>query len=187
MPEILEELFNSKTRAKILKLLFRNEEKAFRVKEVAERAKIDYFAVRREVEKLSKIKILKITNKLFGINPDFQFFAELKNLVVKSNPISKEKILKQLKNLGKIQLIILSGVFVNAENTRADMFVVGDGLSQKKVEKFFKDLESEVGKEIDYVLMETSEYKYRKQMFDKFILEILEGPKEVLWNKLGID
>lgn len=187
MPEILEELFNSKTRAKALKLMFRNPEKGFRVKQVAERAKSDYFAVRRELDKLKELKIVNYRNKIFSINPGFSFYNELRNLVLRSTPIAKEKILKQLKKIGKLRLIILSGVFLNIENARADLFIVGENIRKKRLETLLKNLEAEVGKEIDYVIMDLHEFKYRKNMFDKFVLEMLEGPKQVLLDKIGIE
>lgn len=184
--EILEDLFNSKTRARILKLMFRNPEKNFRVKQVAERAKVDYFAARRELDKLKKIKIINYRNKSFIINPLFNFHNELKNLVLKSVPISQDKILLQLKKIGKFKLILLAGVFVNAENSRLDLFLVGDSVSKRKLERLLKNLEAEVGKEIDYVLMDTQDFKYRQNMFDKFVLQILEGQKKILLDKIGI-
>lgn len=187
MSEILEELFNSKTRAKVLKLMFRNAEQGFRVQEVSERARVDYFAARRELNKLHKIKIINYRNKAFSINPQFKFFKELKNLILKSTPISKEKILDKLKKVGKIKLIILTGVFLNVDNARVDLFLVGEGISQNKLKTFLQNLQAEVGKEIDYVVMDTNEFKYRKNMFDKFVLDILEGPKEILWDRIGVE
>ena len=80
MPEILEDLFNSKTRARVLKLLFRNPEKSFKVSEISERARVDYYAARREMEKLRNMKIVICRQKAFVINSGFEFFNELKKL-----------------------------------------------------------------------------------------------------------
>lgn len=167
--------------------MFRNPEKGFRVKQVAERARADYFAVRRELDKLKEIKIVNYRNKTFSINPGFNFHNELKNLVLRSTPVAKEKILKQLKKIGKLRLVILSGVFINIENSRADLFVVGENIRKKKLETILQNLEAEVGKEIDYVTMDLNEFKYRKNMFDKFVLEMLEGPKQILLDRIGIE
>jgi hypothetical protein len=46
-------------------------------------------------------------------------------------------------------------------------------------------LESEIGKEISFVLMTMEEFKYRLNMLDKFILEFLEGPHEEIINKIS--
>jgi DNA-binding transcriptional ArsR family regulator len=186
MKEILEELFNSKTRAKVLKLLFRNPDSAFNVSEIAKRIKVDYYAVRREMQKLKNLKIVCLRQRAFLLNPKFQFYQELKNLVLRSTPISNDKILKKLKKVGRMKLIVLSGVFANFENSRVDLFLVGNNVSMRRLENFLKELEAEVGKEIDYVVMDADEFNYRRGMFDKFVLEVLEGPKVVLLDKIGI-
>ena len=46
------------------------------------------------------------------------------------------------------------------------------------------NLEAEIGKEINFVLMNAEEMKYRLNMLDKFLLEFFEGPHEELINKI---
>lgn len=188
--EILEQLFDSPVKVKLLKLFLRNPEKSFELKEIVERAKTDVLASRRQVAKLESIKLitcrLKNKKKLYSINPDFDFYNELKTLVLKSSPASKNKILKRLKILGRINLAVLSGIFVNAENARVDIMIVGDNIKQSRLSVFMKDLEAEVGKEIDYVVLSTEDFKYRYDMFDRFIKDVLEKPHEKLINKLKL-
>ena len=64
--------------------------------------------------------------------------------------------------------------------------MVGDNIRQKKLSNFLKDLEAEIGKEIDYVVLSTQDFKYRHDMFDRFIRDVLEKPHEKLINKLKI-
>lgn len=186
--EILEQLFDSPVKVKLLKLFLRNPEISFALEEIVARAKTDVLASRRQVAKLESIKLItsrfKNKKKLYSINPDFDFYNELKTLVLKSSPASKKKILKRLKILGRINLAILSGIFVDAENARVDIMIVGDNIKQNKLSVFMKDLEAEVGKEIDYVVLSTEDFKYRYDMFDRFIKDVLEKPHEKLINKL---
>ena len=186
--EILEQLFDSPVKVKLLKLFLRNPEISFALEEIVARAKTDVLASRRQVAKLESIKLItsrfKNKKKLYSINPDFYFYNELKTLVLKSSPASKKKILKRLKILGRINLAVLSGIFVDAENTRVDIMIVGDNIKQNKLSVFMKDLEAEVGKEIDYVVLSTEDFKYRYDMFDRFIKDVLEKPHEKLINKL---
>ena len=188
--EILEQLFDSLIKVRLLKLFLRNPDDAFGLSEIARRIKGDLSTCRRQINKLESIDLIKskIKNKkkIYSINQDFDFYNELKTLVLKSSPASKKKILKRLKDLGKINLAILSGIFVNAENARVDLLVVGDNIKQKKLSNFFKDLEAEIGKEIDYVVLSTQDFKYRYDMFDRFILDVLEKPHEKLINKIKI-
>jgi predicted transcriptional regulator len=188
--EILEQLFDSPVKVKLLKLFFRNPDQSFELKEIVRKIKSDSSSSRRQIKKLESIGLInsriKNRKKVYFINPDFVFYGELKSLVLKSSPASKEKILKRLKMLGRINLAILSGIFVNAENTRVDLLVVGDNIKKKKLSSFLRDLEAEVGREIDYVILSTEEFKYRYDMFDRFIRDVLEKPHEKLINKLKV-
>lgn len=195
MVQILEQLFNSKIRAKVLRLFLRNPSQSFQISQAAKKIKADYGPVRRELENLAQIKVLIIRTrkkkgerpkKYFQINKNFAFYNELRSLVLKSLPTSKEQVLQKVKKLGRIKLALISGVFLSQENCRADFLVVGENISQRKLKNFLDNLGAEVGKEIDYAVMETDDFKYRREMFDKFILDLLDGPCEVLIDKIGV-
>jgi len=188
--EILEQLFDSPVKVKLLKLFLRNPEESFRLKEIIKRVKSDARACRRQIKKLENINLLsgrvKGGVKFYFINPDFDFYKELKTLVLKSSPASKERILSRLKSLGIIKLAVIAGIFLNSENSRIDLLVVGDRIKKRKFTNFLRDLEAEVGKEIDYVVFSTEDFNYRYDMFDRFLRDIFEKPHEKLINKLKI-
>jgi len=188
--EILEQLFDSPVKVKLLKLFLRNPEESFGLKEVNKRIKSDARACHRQIKKLENINLLnsriKDKHKVYFVNSNFDFYNELRTLVLKSNPASQEKILSRLKTLGRIKLAILAGIFLNVENSRVDLLVVGDNIKKRKLSNFLRDLEAEVGKEIDYVVFSSGDFNYRYDMFDRFIRDILEKPHEKLINKLKI-
>ena len=188
--EILEQLFDSPVKVKLLKLFLRNPEESFELKEVKKRIKSDANTCRRQMKKLENINLIgsrvKDRRKAYFVNSNFDFYNELKTLVLKSNPASQEKILSRLKTLGRIKLAILAGIFLNAENSRVDLLVVGDNIKKRKLSNFLRNLEAEVGKEIDYVVFSSRDFNYRYDMFDRFIRDVLEKPHEKLINKLKI-
>ncbi len=188
--EILEQLFDSPIKVRLLKLFLRNEDQFFCLQDISKRTKSDSSICKRHIKKLESIKFIVVKNKnnkkFYSINKSFDFYNELKILVLKSSPASKEKILKKLRGLGRINLAVLSGVFMNAENSRMDILIVGDHIKKKNLSNFLKDLEADVGKEIDYVILSTEDFKYRYDMFDRFIRDVLEKPHEKLINKLKI-
>ena len=188
--EILEQLFDSLVKVRLLKLFLRNPNSAFELSEIAKKIKSDLSICRRQINKLESINFInsriKKKKKNYSVNQDFDFYNELRTLVLKSSPASKKKILRRLKDLGKINLAILSGIFIDADNARVDLLVVGDSIKQKKLSNFLKDLEAEIGKEVDYVVLSTKDFKYRHDMFDRFIRDVLEKPHEKLINKLKI-
>jgi len=108
--------------------------------------------------------------------------------ILKSSPASKGRMVKRIKGLGRIKLVVLSGVFLkpDRELARTDILVVGDGVSDKRFHNFLKQLEAEVGCEIQYSLLNSEEFRYRHEMMDRFLRDILERPHEMLINKLKV-
>jgi len=188
--EILEQLFDSPIKVRLLKLFLRNPGESFDLKNIVKRIKSNPSACRRQVRQLESIKFIKgkikSRSKAYSINPGFDFYNELKILVLKSSPASKKKIMGRLRGLGRINLAVLSGIFVDSDNSRVDLLLVGNNISKKKLTTFLNDLEAEVGREIDYVVLPTDDFKYRYDMFDRFIRDVLENPHEKLINKLKI-
>ena len=59
--DILQILFDSRARVKILKLLFRNDGQAFNAREIADRVQEEPRLVRQEIKKFLAIGLLKIS------------------------------------------------------------------------------------------------------------------------------
>lgn len=192
---ILENLFGSRVRLKLLKLLFRQHPTAFSVNDLAVRIQEPSFIARREVTLLVDIGLVKRqrgVSKLpdrYGLNPDFDFFGELRDLVLKPSPAENDRLVKRISSLGRVKLAVLAGIFVSQPGdttyeTTADLFIVGDDIDKAKLNKFLKSLEAEMGTEIRFGTMEKDEFKYRYEMFDRFLRVLLEGPHRKLINKL---
>ena len=192
MPEqILEKLFESPAKIKILKLFLRNSTESFSFATIQQRLKLDQQSCKTQLANLTSIKLLTIRvkqkEKQYSLNHKFEFLDELQNLVLKSSPASKNKILNSIKKLGKIHLLLLAGVFINSNSRgRYDILVVGDNVNEKRLKEIVRNIEAEAGTQIRYSLMDMGEFKYRRDMFDKFIREVLDGPYEKLVDKIGL-
>lgn len=203
MIQILENLFDSPIKVRLLKLFLRNPDKWFRVEDASARTKSNLKVVRDQMFGLLSIGLLKakeikkrknqkedkealLPGVYYSVNSDFDFFEELKTLVLKSSPASKEVVSEKLKKLGRLKLVVLGGIFLNTDNKRVDIFIVGEKIRQALLNTFLEYIEAEVGREIDYVVMDAKEFAYRLSMFDKFVLNVFERPHEVLVDKLKI-
>ena len=188
MSEVLESLFGSREKTRLLRFFLQNPEQEYQLKEIAKRNMLVAKKMKRELDGLSKIKfILKRTRKgkiYYILNLNFIFYPELKNLVAKDNIYPQSKSLSRIKDIGSIKLAAISGAFINYHKSKADMILVGDGISRAKLRNLMNALEAEIGKEVDFVLMNSEEFKYRLNMLDKFIFEFLEGPHEEIVNKI---
>ena len=186
----IDVLFDSPVRVRVLKLFLYNPETSFEPKTISKILNIGSAIANKHLRGLKEVKLIDQktikSKKVFKTNPDFYFYNELKELVLKANPASKEKLIKRISSLGKIKLAIISGIFLNFDNARADLMIVGDDIKPVKFNKFLKDLEAEVGKEINCALMTVKEFHYRYNMYDRFVRDILDFKHEKLINKLKI-
>lgn len=145
----------------------------------------------RRTKKAQKLRVKIDRSPRYALNPGFEFFQELRSLILKSSPAEKDKMIKKISGLGRVKLAIIAGIFLNSEdgmtlNPVADLFIVGDDINKQKLASFLRSLEAEVGKEIKFGLMEKDEFEYRFGMFDRFVRVLLEGPHEKIINKLGL-
>lgn len=190
--QVLEKLFDSPNKLRLLKLFLRNSDAQFTLSDIKKRLMLNVAQVNKELGKLEDIGLIKVRKvrgkreKKYQLNKGFVFIGELQNLILKSSPTDQQRMTHRLKSLGGIQLAVLSGVFIrhDAENARADLLLVGDRVSDKKLASFMKDLEAEAGTEIDYALFNKEEFEYRQKMFDRFLRDILEKPHRKLINKI---
>ena len=191
MARELEVLFNSKAMPKILNLFFQNEERGFRVKEVAKRCQIHSKTVKKELEKLRKISLLQRKsqkNKYFYLlNPKFPFFSELRAMIVHGSPLSLKELSYILKKIKGIKLAVISGIFLKGRRTSSvDLLIVGDKIQKAALSRAIRRIESQMGKEINWCLMTSEEFKYRIEMNDKFLRDIFDFAHRKIIDKLNI-
>lgn len=203
----LEQLFESPVKVQVMKLFFRNPEESFLLKEATKIMRQNLARVRQEIKRLEKIGLLRAKQisprkQSFSVNPNFDFFNELRELILRSSPVSKDKMLKAIRGLGKIKLVLLSGLFIGNGTvrigqgpmpygtrqgmSRADLLIVGDNINQRKLAGFIKNLEAEAGTDINCVVMSTEEFNYRYDMYDRFVRDLLSEKCEFLINRLGL-
>lgn len=189
--DILNKLFGSPYRVKILRFFLCNPEGYYSSKELAQRVNLNSDILRREVLILSKIGFIRSVKRekveKWFLSHSFLFLKPLKTLILSVSPVSKEELLEKLKKIGKCKIVILSGSLIQEDNdSKIDLLVVGDNLSRGMLTKLLKNVESEAGKELSYVLMAVKDFRYRIDIRDKFVREILESPHQVILDKLKI-
>ena len=66
------------------------------------------------------------------------------------------------------------------------MLVVGDNLRRSQLDRIIKNMEAEIGKELNFASFETADFQYRLGMYDKLVRDILDYPHQKLVDKLGL-
>lgn len=199
---MIEQLFGSKIRVKLLRLFLANPDKKYYIRELTRILNTQINSIRRELENLSSLGILKsvegdcdgeeggeekdknIQKKYFQTNTDFALFSELKSLILKAHLIIKKGLLEEIMNEGNIYYLILTGLFVNSDNSSTDILIVGK-VKKEKIEKIVSKFEKELDRNINYTLMSKSEFTYRREITDRFLYKILEGEKVVIIDRIS--
>lgn len=193
---ILGKLFGSDNRVKIMRHFLMNPEHVFTKEEVCKKSRVKKDSALKEINLLKKIgflvdekiNILPNSKKVFPglkINENFTYLDSLRDLLLGSEILKGDDLLKKFRGIGKIKLIITAGVFMNNENSPADLLVVGDDIKRKSLSNIIKVIESEIGKEIKYGVLDTEDFKYRLTVYDKFVREILDFPHNRILDKLS--
>ncbi len=196
----LEQLFGSKTRAKLLGIFLQHPEQAFFVRELTRKIKAQLNSVRRELQNLVELGLvyevkktkqkkggkvaLSDKKKYYQVNTDYYLFEELRLLMKKAQILLKKNLVKIINEKGTIDFLVLTGKFVDRTDIPTDILIVGD-IDQKVLQKSITAFEREMGEEINYTLMPRDEFVYRKDVTDRFLYSILEGDKVIMVDKFG--
>ena len=181
--EILEKILGNSARVKLMRLFLLNRGKGFKAGDIAKRSRVPVESVRRELKLLASVDFIR---KRSAVSPEwffnyaFKYGEEFQELLVRSDTLSRQKLLDNFKNVGRVKLFVTSGVFIKAEDSRVDLLIVGDKMNKAKIEKGVKRLEAEIGVELAYAIFNTKEFIYRLNMYDKLVRDILDFPHEVL-------
>lgn len=187
--ETLAKLFGGHARVKIMRLFLLNDGGLFDMEEISSRSRVTKANSRREINALSAMGFVKhktVTREgyrgakkkvvVYYLNSYFKYIGAIKDLLVDPNMLVEEGLVQKFKQVGKVKLMIVSGVFIGNPESRADIMLVGDKLKKNALQQVVKGLEAEIGKELDYVVFDTNEFKYRMDMYDKLVCDIIDLP-----------
>ena len=203
--DVLSILFGGESKVRIMRLFLFNPEIIFDFDTVCEKSKVDIKTVKKEFSILEKANLIKekdfsknVQKKIRGkleevkvkthgyyLNQDFPYLLPLRQLLISTKTFEGSEIIKRLSRVGKLKLVLVSGVFTHDKDSRVDMLVVGNNLNKLTLNKVVKTIEAELGKELIYASFETSDFEYRIGMYDKLIRDIMDYPHQVLLNKIS--
>ncbi|HID60626.1 MAG TPA: ArsR family transcriptional regulator [Hadesarchaea archaeon] len=179
---MLESIIGSKTRVKILALFLLNLDRRFYVRELARKTGGNINSVRRELQKLESIGLLKSERagnlKYFTTNKKMPIYEELKSMFLKTEGLGK--IMKEnLSELGEVKLAFVYGSFARGEEqlkSDIDLMIVGE-VDEKRLVPMIRKLEERLSREINYTLFSSMEFKSRVKKKDPFLSDVLRGKK----------
>ena len=189
----VEQLFGSRTRSRLMQLFLKKAEERFFVRELTRKVDAQLNSVRRELQNLVELGLVveldekseKKTErkKYYQVNTNFILFEELRALFGKAGQMIQQDLLRTLLEDAAIQVLIVTGVFVGKVDAETDLLVVGspqmDALAGRVTQ-----CEALLGREINYTVMPTDEYLYRRDVTDRFLHSILDAEHVVIHQTL---
>jgi len=191
---MIDALFGSKTRVKLLHLFFNNPNRAFYVREITRKIDEQINSVRRELANLLSIGIIhsdSANNRLYyEVNQAYTHYDALRAMFADVSP-SKETAhggndwTKRLKALGDVRVALLSGSLVRGSESDVDLLLAGN-INKTQTKRFIKELEQEEGKQLNYTVMPYEDFYYRLSIRDRFITGIINGKFTLLQDTENI-
>ncbi|PIZ98927.1 MAG: hypothetical protein COX77_03025 [Candidatus Komeilibacteria bacterium CG_4_10_14_0_2_um_filter_37_10] len=184
---MLEQLFSSRTREKLLYLFLFNGQKRFYVREITRLIGERLNSVRRELANLEKFDLVASVDfdhrKYYYLNQGFILREELANLFIKARLLLQKRIMESIKKYDGIKFLSLLGYFVNDEEAKTDILLIGN-MNKKDLSFLIREIEKITHQPIRYTHFTNAEYIYRQTMTDKFLYDLLERKAIILIDKI---
>ncbi len=194
---MIDKLFGSKTRVKLLHLFMNHPGQSFYVREITRLIDEQINSVRRELSNMLDIGVItsdSADNKLYyEVNQRYDFYSALRAMfageaisvapaAAKTDDGVSSQYVDVLKAIPALRLAVLSGVLVRGSTSSVDILLVGN-LSGPKVKAAVSIIEKLEGRELNYSTLSYDEFYYRLSVRDKFITEILASTHSVAVDK----
>ncbi len=179
----IKKIFGSNTRVKLLDLFFNNQDQQYYVREITRVIDEQINSVRRELNNLHQIGLIKKTEKnrklYYSLNKKFEFYEALLAIFEKGyRPVrKKQKTLDWGQEISSIQdvmtTVYIGGQFMGVDG-KVDLLLVGDNKNDL-VSQWANNLEQKFDKTIKYVIISPEDFRYRQAVKDKFLTDFMES------------
>jgi len=177
---LLKQLFTSQTRVKLLTIFLLNDNEEFFIRELTRRLDEQINSVRRELDNLKRIGLLKSRmknrRKFYVVNKAFPLLTELKSIIVKCTD-QNEELTQAILKMGDIDFLLLSGHFIQ-KDSEIDLFAVGS-IDPDELEVFLeKQVQSH--RPLRFTILKREDFVYRLKCNDRFVKDILTDKSNLI-------
>lgn len=192
---MIDALFGSKTRVKLLYLFLSHPDESYYVREITRVIDEQINSVRRELSNMINVGVVvsySSDNKLYyRVNHDYQYFNQLSSIFSnnKSNGDAQislntstsldSTVRNMLSKVASSKLILISGKLVDGSVADIDILIAGSA-NPSKIKTLVGEIEKLMSCEINYVLIDFDDFYYRLSVRDSFITNVLNGNYVIL-------
>lgn len=194
---MIDKLFGSKTRVKLLHLFLNHPGQSFYVREITRLIDEQINSVRRELSNMLEVGVItsdSADNKLYyQVNQRYEFYTPLRGIFAGETVVGEQVIdvgavsamdrtISIIEEIPNLRLALIAGVLVKGSQAPVDVLLVG-GVASAKVGTAMTAIEKIEGRELNYTILPYEEFYYRLSIRDKFITQIIAGPHIVAVDK----
>lgn len=177
---MLKRLFTSNARIKLLETFLLNPDGEFFIRELTRKLDEQINSIRRELGNLKAMGLLrsrfKNRKKFYVVNKHFLLYNELRSILIKASS-TLENLSKKLQKLGEIDLLVISGIFLQ-KNSAADLFIVGQ-VNKAEMDDFLTR-EYDLKRPVKVSVITKEDFLYRIKINDKFVRELITDPENII-------
>lgn len=182
---MLKKLFTSGARIKLLEIFLLNPDSEFFIRELTRKLGEQINSIRRELGNLKSLGLLRSKNKnrkkYYVVNKNFILYNELRSILLKASS-SLDNIVKKLQKVGDIELLVISGIFLE-KNSPTDLFIVGEVNKQELQDLVNREVLTK--RPLKMSIISREDFLYRVKINDKFVRELVDDPENIIAvNKL---
>jgi len=185
MKPVLEALFGSQARVRVLALFMQHAGSEYYLREIAQKTGLAVRSVQRVVEALVEVGLLERERRgnsvYFRLDNTFPVLPELKAMFLKTTGLGAA-LQALLERAGGIEVAFIYGSVAKGEETAKsdiDLAIVG-GISPRRVTAQLAALEKELGREVNATGFASEAWHSRRTRKDHFVTTLLREPKIVL-------
>ncbi|MFH1266025.1 MAG: nucleotidyltransferase domain-containing protein [Planctomycetota bacterium] len=178
---VLAEILSSRVRAEVFRLLFGGAMPELHHREIVRRSGLSEGAVRQELNKLSRLDLIKRRkdgNRVYyAANREHPLHQELRRIVLKT--VGLVGVLRERLQENDIRVAFVFGSIARGEETAGsdiDLMVIGN-VGLRKLSSLLSEVTEQLGREVNPHVMTKTEYRKRSKKGDHFVTHVLDGPK----------
>jgi len=187
---MLETLFGSRLRAKVLAWLLSHPGERFFVRQLKAILGEDATNIGRELARLEKMGILTCTRagreKYYQANAACPVYPELRGLVLKTAGLADVLRDALAPVAAQVRLAFVYGSMASGEagpGSDVDLLVVGEA-DELALHEAMSQAEEKLGRAVNYTLLSEEEFRRRRREKGGFLPRVLAGPKIAILGDL---
>jgi predicted nucleotidyltransferase len=179
---MLEKLFTSRVRVRLLTLFLTHPAEAFYIRQIARLTSETYNNVRQELQNLAQLGLILSERRANAIyyraNVDHFLFPELKRIILKTEAVG-DRLREALLALGDICVAFIYGSTAKGTELASsdiDLMIIGD-VDLEALDGAIDHMEEEMGRTVNYTLFDVEEWRERVAQGHSFVTDVLTHEK----------